>query len=168
MSRVAINAALLVVLAASVGVNLAIRSDLTRPNREVMPGMVRTAAYDSFAPNPSFADGKTLRQPVAGTVMRPVRTAPAPVSLQRGRVVFTTFCQPCHGAAGKGDGPVALRGYPPPASLVAARAVNLTDAQMFAILTSGQRNMPPYASQISPEDRWSAIALVRSMQGAAK
>jgi mono/diheme cytochrome c family protein len=80
--------------------------------------------------------------------------------------VYATFCQPCHGAGGKGDGPVALRGFPPPPSLLAGKAVSMDDAQIFAILTKGQGNMPSYASQMSAEDRRAAVAHVRLLQGA--
>ena len=36
--------------------------------------------------------------------------------------------------------------------------------QMFHVLTFGQNNMPSYASQLSREDRWNAIAYVRTLQ----
>jgi mono/diheme cytochrome c family protein len=82
--------------------------------------------------------------------------------------VFQTYCQPCHGAGGKGDGLVAARGFPPPPSLLAPRAVGLTDDQMFDVVTRGQKNMPSYASQIPAADRRAAIAHVRELQGASK
>ncbi len=169
MSRALLNYTLLGVLVASAGVNVAIRPDLQKPNREFLPEMVRTAAYDSFAPNENFPDGKTLRRQVPGTVMRPERRPAVPVEKRaaRGAVIFGTFCQPCHGAAGKGDGPVAMRGYPPPPSLLAANAIQMSDGEMFTILSNGRKNMPSYAPQIPAEDRWNAIAHVRSMQGKA-
>jgi mono/diheme cytochrome c family protein len=167
MNRVALNTALLAGLAGSAGLNLAIRPDLTRPNREFFPEMVRTVAYDSFAPNPNFADGKTLRAPVPGTVIRPGSRLPE-ARAGRGGAVFVTFCQPCHGASGKGDGPVAMRGYPPPASLLGEKAIAMSDDQIFAILTKGRGNMPSYASQLSADDRRNAIAYVRSMQRKAE
>ena len=164
MSRIAINSVLAGALIVTAGLNIALWPDLTQRNRDFLPNMVRTAAYDSFAPNSNFGDGKTLRMPVRGTVIRPVKTQPVNDPVGRGASVFTTFCQPCHGAGGKGDGPVALRGYPPPASLIAEKAVQLTDDQIFQILTSGRVNMPSYASQISREDRWNAVAYVRAVQ----
>jgi mono/diheme cytochrome c family protein len=87
--------------------------------------------------------------------------------MERGAFVFRTFCVPCHGGSGRGDGPVALRGYPAPASLLAEKAIHMTDGQIFHVLTFGQKNMPSYASQLSEDDRWKVILYVRSMQGKA-
>jgi mono/diheme cytochrome c family protein len=89
------------------------------------------------------------------------RTAKA---VERGATVFANFCQPCHGPSGNGDGPVVAKGYPAPPSLSADNARNIKDGQMFHILTYGQKNMPSYAVQIQPDDRWNAIAYIRSLQ----
>ncbi len=43
-------------------------SDLRRRNYEVMPEMFYSVPYGSFDANPNFADGKTARAPVAGTI----------------------------------------------------------------------------------------------------
>jgi mono/diheme cytochrome c family protein len=127
-----------------------------------MPEMVRTASYKSFSPNPNFRDGKTLQLPPEGVVAH----RPAAPRARSGALVFQIYCQPCHGAGGKGDGLVAARGFPPPPSLLAPRAIQLTDDQMFDIVTRGQKNMPPYASQISAPERRAAVAHVRGLQGA--
>ena len=84
--------------------------------------------------------------------------------MARGARVYATFCVPCHGVSGKGDGLVALRGFPPPASLMAEKAVNMEDGQMFHVLSFGQGNMASYAAQIPREDRWKVILYVRSLQ----
>jgi len=95
-----------------------------------------------------------------------VRFAPNDAKiLARGKVVFENYFLPCHGAHGTGDGTVAQRGFPMPASLLAPRAVQMADGQMFHVLTYGQNNMPSYAVQVGREDRWRVIAYVRSLQG---
>jgi mono/diheme cytochrome c family protein len=83
---------------------------------------------------------------------------------KRGADLYATFCTPCHGAAGAGDGAVVKRGFPAPPSLLAARAVDMKDGQLFHIVTYGQANMPGYASQIDEDDRWRVVAHVREMQ----
>ncbi len=160
--------------------------DFSHPNIAYMPDMAYSAAYESFSTNPNFPDGKTMQRPPAGTIARgqlplhyeatpedAVRAgrellSPFPAGdaavLSRGAHVFSAFCQQCHGAAGEGDGPVARRGFPPPPSLMADKARNMKDGQIFHILTYGQGNMPPHASQISREDRWHAVAHVRKLQ----
>ena len=189
MLRGIINGVLLIALLASLGAVWALRPDPARPNREIFPEMVRTQRYNAFAPNPNFADGKTLQRPVEGTIPRghlPLHYAATPADAlrageelktpygapdaaveARGAFVFTNFCQVCHGSAGRGDGPVPMRGYPAPPSLLADHALKLKDGQMFHILSYGQNNMPSYAGQLSREDRWKAIVHVRDLQAKA-
>ena len=174
---VALGAALL----ASIGLNIAVRRPVSRPNFEYFPNMARTARYNAFQPNPNFADGMTLRAPVAGTIPRglpplPVAGTPGSTPLEnpfssaqqsaveRGAAVFASFCRPCHGAGGLGDGLVVQHGFPPPPNLLRGDPVARTDAQIFAIVSNGQGQMPSYASQISRDDRWKVILYVRSLQ----
>lgn len=159
-----LNLFLMAVLVALVAANLGLSDNPTRRNWEAMPEMVRTASYKSFSANPNFRDGKTLQLPPEGVVARPAAAGrPRP-----GAAVFQIYCQPCHGPGGKGDGPVAARGFPPPPSLLAPHAMQLTDDQIFEIVTRGQKNMPSYASQIPAQDRRAVIAHVRGLQGAQR
>jgi mono/diheme cytochrome c family protein len=181
-----LNSVLLLLFAASLALHWVVRRDPTLPNREFIPEMAHTARYNAFSPNGNFRDGKTLQAPESGTIPRdylplhyranhedalrageelanPLSSADAR-AIERGTAVFANFCQPCHGASGRGDGPVALRGFPAPPSLLAERAVKMKDGQVFHILTYGQKNMPSYASQLSREDRWKVILFVRSLQ----
>lgn len=181
-----LNIGLLLALLLSLALNWAVRRDPAQPNREVLPEMVRTVRYNAFAPNPNFADGKTLQGPAPGTIPRDMPPlhyqatpqdaaragtelrSPLPsddaAALERGTFLFKSFCQPCHGSAGRGDGLIVSRGFPAPPPLTAEHAVNLKDGQLFHILTYGQGNMAPYASQLSRDDRWTVILYVRSLQ----
>src|SRR5271166_3920978 len=162
--------------------------DVRRPNYEFLPEgqMARSPAYDSFAPNPNFPDGLTLRAPPAGTIARgqmplPYKAAPEdafraglelknPFSekdehrLKRGQTVFANFCQVCHGPLGWGDGPLTQGGFPVPPSLLTSRLMAMPEGQMFHVLTFGQGRMPAAAAQLSRDDRWCAILHVRQLQ----
>lgn len=184
--RGVLNGVLLLLLLAIFALNLAVRSDLTRPNLEYFPNMAHGPRYNAFAANPNFPDGGTLQAPPPGSIPRgflPIHYSPTPqdalrageeleqplptndpAALERGTAVFKNFCQECHGPAGKGDGPVALRGFPPPPPLPAEHALRMKDGQIFHVLTYGQGNMPAYASQLSRQDRWRVILYVRSLQ----
>ncbi len=185
-----LNYTLLAALLACVVLNFALRQDYSRPNRLFLPDMAYSPAYKAFATNPAFADGQTLQSPVPGTVARgylPLHYQPTPADalrageelsnpvapadatvLARGAAVFSYFCQPCHGAGAAGNGTVVMRGFPAPPSLLAPRALNMKDGQMFHVLTYGQNNMPSYASQVSREDRWKVILYIRSLQKQAQ
>jgi mono/diheme cytochrome c family protein len=190
MSRGVLNFFLLLALAGSLGLHALAGRDLSRRNFEVLPEMAYSPAYDSFAPNPNFADGKTLQLPEPGTIPRgrlPLHYGTSfedilragdelhnpfarddAAARERGAFVFTNYCQVCHGPQGKGDGPMVRqlvqRNVPPPASLLADKAVQMKDGEMFHILTYGQRNMASQAAQLSREDRWKVILHVRSLQ----
>jgi mono/diheme cytochrome c family protein len=189
MSRRTSNLVLLTLLVASVAAQAGLRIDAARPNLEFLPEMVRSVPADAFAANANFPDGKTLQAPPPGSIPRgiaPLRYAATPedalrageelrnpftarntAASARGDVLFATYCRPCHGTAGAGDGPVVARGYPAPVSLLAEHAVNMKDGQMFHLLTYGQANMPSYAPQMSREDRWRVILKVRQLQSQA-
>jgi mono/diheme cytochrome c family protein len=186
VKRTTVNAILLAAVILMLPLQWLLQADPTRRNFEVLPDMAESVPHDAYAANALFADGKTLREPVPGTIIRgqmplhytaskedAVRAGLELVSpvkgdrkaLARGAFVYETYCNTCHGPEGKGDGPVAKRGYPAPPSLLAPRALALPDGQIFHIVTHGQANMPSYASQIERIDRWAAIEHVRKLQG---
>src|SRR5450755_3423176 len=68
-----VNPVLLVVLLGAVALcYFTPPRDVSRPNYEFIPEtqMAQSPAYDTFAPNPNFADGLTLRTPPAGVLAR--------------------------------------------------------------------------------------------------
>ena len=172
MDRGTLNRTLGVALVASIALNIAASGSKARPNFEYFPEMARSARYNTFEENPNFTDGMTLRAPVPGTIPRgwvPLGdtnpfAADNRSALERGAVVYTNFCQPCHGADAKGQGPVVQRGFPPPPPLTRGQTQGKTDAELFEVVTKGIITMPPYASQLSHEDRWKVILYVRSLR----
>ncbi len=155
-------------------------------NSQLLPGMVVSVPYNALDNNVNFPDGKTLQYIAEGQISRenlplhyqstPEEATRAGEELQspvsdtvdsdnvRGEKVFTTFCQPCHGTGGLGDGTVVKKGFPPPPSFLAEHARTIKDGQMFHILTYGQGNMPSLASQVNRLDRWRAILHIRTLQ----
>ncbi|MCC7033681.1 MAG: cytochrome c [Acidobacteria bacterium] len=184
--RTGLNLVLSVVVVALLGAYAGLDADPNVPNWEFLPNMVRSVPADAFAPSEQLPGGQVLLAPPAGTIPRglpplPYTAAPedavrAGVELvnpyaaddsaarARGGVVYANHCAVCHGPTGLGDGPVTLRGVPPPPSYAAENGLKLTDGQMFHILTYGQKNMASYATQVSREDRWKVILHVRLLQ----
>jgi len=177
---------LIAALAAAVLSCRAIRPDPARRNFDILPDMAVSPAYAPQSANPDFPDGKTLQHPPEGAILRrykrlhysatpadAIRAEREPVNpytpddapaIARGAVVYANFCAACHGADASGQTPVTQRGFPPPPSLLAENARAMKDGRIFRIITYGQNNMPPYAALIWPDDRWKAVAYVRSMQ----
>jgi len=181
-----LNFLLIILLLLVVGATWMLQRNPSMRQVEFIPGMFYSVPADAQSKNHNFADGKELQVMPRGTIqhrktpLHYVATAEdemragnelnnpfygaVPAVLQRGEKVFTTFCSPCHGAAGLGDGIVVTRGYPPPPSLLAENARNMKDGQMFHIISFGRKNMPSYSSQIATDDRWKVICYVRSLQ----
>jgi mono/diheme cytochrome c family protein len=85
-------------------------------------------------------------------------------SLEAGKVKYDVFCLPCHGAEGRGDGPVneKLRIAP---SLLTDQARRYTDGYLYAIVRHGRGvAMPAYGDRILPTDRWQVVNYVRLLQ----
>ena len=85
---------------------------------------------------------------------------------QRGGVVFTNYCQVCHGPLGQGNGPMTQGGgFPPPASLQAERTVQMKDGQLFHVLTYGRGNVPSFSAQYRATIARAVIQHIRMLQG---
>ncbi|MFO0791389.1 MAG: cytochrome c [Pirellulales bacterium] len=171
------------------------RVDHSRPNFQIVFGndMTYSPAYGAYSANPNFANGRTIQEPITGTLARSesrfdflatpedaLRAGEQLISpysksadennvaADRGAVVFQTFCTSCHGGDANGNGPVAQRGFPPPPSLLTGKSRDMKDGQLFHILTLGQNNMPNFAVQLPPSRRWDVIAYIRRLQHSAQ
>lgn len=157
---------------------------------DFIPDMVYSQAYDTYSKNPNFRDSMTMRTPVSGTVPRgftPFRytndtlsrakagrelTNPFSLSLEvldRGKLIFTTFCIGCHGIKGKGDGQLFSSGLYPlkPRDISARPTAKLKDGQIYHTITLGFGSMQAHGAQIRPEDRWKLVLYVRELQNEA-
>ena len=184
-----VNTVLVLILLLTLGLNFYARGPYAAPNVEYFPNMVRTPAFGTYEANPNFADGKTARSPVVGTIARgmpPLEFGPTPVeavragnelmnpfpiddkeAVARGGVVYERYCALCHGESGTGDGPIIARGFRQPPSLVRPFTRNMKDGQLFHVVTYGRGAMPSHAAQIPVSDRWKAVLHVRVLQQAA-
>jgi mono/diheme cytochrome c family protein len=97
--------------------------------------------------------------------------APTLASIENGRKQFMTFCVPCHGANGLGDGAVSMTGpirgpfagvlaIAGPASIARVRS----DGHIFSTIRYGRRRMPSY-QRIPANDRWDIVNWLRYMNG---
>lgn len=142
----------------------------SEPPRRLFDDMVWQPKYRPEAASRYFADGRAMRTPPAGTVARssPLDTPPMPAVTEalarRGRQRFDIYCSPCHDRAGSGHGMVVQRGFPPPIDLASDRVRGLPDAQIFDTISHGVRNMPSYAAQVPPEDRWAIVVWLRVLE----
>lgn len=157
----------------------------------VVPDMDSQPKFKAQARNLLFADLRSMRPDVPGTVARGeldeddayyrgkhgdewITTIPVPVTgalLARGRQRFDIYCSPCHGLAGYGDGMVAKRAealqegtWTPPSSFHTDLVRSRPVGHIFNTITHGIRNMPAYGPQIPVADRWAIVSYVRALQ----
>ncbi|SJZ93046.1 c-type cytochrome [Consotaella salsifontis] len=92
---------------------------------------------------------------------------PPPVSealLHRGQEDFETFCAPCHGFAGDGDGIIVQRGFSPPPSYHSPRLRAAPASHFIDVITNGFGAMYSFADRVTPEERWAIVAYIRALQ----
>lgn len=146
--------------------------------------MIDQARYDPLEPSDVFADGKSARSFQPGTVPYMEEGSPSdplltgvdedgepfegfPVEItnelvRAGQERYQIFCTPCHGATGEGNGQATTFGFPKPPTLINGN--QLSNGQIFNIITNGQGVMFPYGYRVKANERWAVIAYIRAMQ----
>lgn len=141
--------------------------------------------YDPLEESKFYPDGRSAREPVAGTVARghlnedvafhTGKTAagqwlaepPVEVDLallRRGQERFNIFCAPCHDQLGSGRGLIVRRGYKQPTTYHSERLRTVPIGYFVDTITNGFGQMPSYAAQVKPADRWAIAAYIRALQ----
>ncbi|MBS1557466.1 MAG: cytochrome c [Bacteroidetes bacterium] len=108
---------------------------------------------------------------LANRLVNPFEASPA--ILDRGKVLYETYCKHCHGAKGGGDGKVAQgvkiddvehSSYPGVANLRGDAYKKITEGHIFHVITYGKGLMGAHGSQVSEEDRWKIAKYVKELQ----
>ncbi len=100
-------------------------------------------------------DLKQLKNPVP----------PTAASLERGQMLFDTYCIVCHGPAGHSDGTVVPKFVPPP-DITQLPTQQRSDGYLYAMIKQGRGIMPKYGDKIRDRaDRWDVVNYVRKLQG---
>jgi cytochrome c553 len=140
--------------------------------------------YLPYEPTDFFADGRSERQPVPGTVARGqlrldelmftgrengvvVDKFPFPITkadLDRGRERYNVYCTPCHDYSGTGRGMIVQRGFPQPPSYHIQRLRDAPAGHFYEVMTNGFGAMYSYAARVEPADRWRIAAYIRVLQ----
>jgi mono/diheme cytochrome c family protein len=148
-------------------------------------GLYDQAKYQPYEANPMFYDGNASRPLPPHTVARGFLREDAsfytglsgpgtfradfPMQvdrplLERGQARFDIFCSPCHGKTGAGDGMIVQRGYKRPPAYWDPRVQGMPVGYYVNVMTEGFGQMPSYAGQVPPRDRWAIAAYLRALQ----
>lgn len=142
--------------------------------------------YLPYEPTDFFSDGRSERQPVAGTIARgqlrldelfytgkengvEADEFPFPIThadLERGQERYNIYCVPCHDYLGNSYGFIVRRGFPLPASYHIQRLREAPAGHFYGVITNGMGAMYSYADRLDPADRWRIVAYIRVLQTA--
>jgi mono/diheme cytochrome c family protein len=86
-------------------------------------------------------------------------------SIQRGAELFQINCVLCHGAGGKGDGPVASKLQNKPFDLTSFPIHSITDGGIFFVISTGvPGKMPALNENLTVRERWDVVNYVRTLK----
>lgn len=164
------------------------RRDLSQPNVVLPTNMAHSPAVRPQSASPQSALVAEMPTPPEGTLARGAHafrygatpaerkragrelqnpTPNTPATVESGKRLYESFCLPCHGPTGNGDGPLIPK-YPNPPGFRSKQTKALTDGELYHTLTMGWRKMASYASQLDSTERWEVIRYVRTLQTEAK
>lgn len=97
---------------------------------------------------------------------------PTPETLTEATQIYQVNCAVCHGATGRGDGPMARyfreAGVSPPVDFTSARVRARQEGELYWVLTNGLGNMPRFGPLLTPKQRWAVVSLVTSVSRGAR
>ena len=155
-----------------------------KPPFIIFPDMDNQSKFKPQGTSPFFADGRTDRLPVPGTVARGflqeddhthfgkageewVRGFPMAIDrsvLQHGQQMYEIYCAVCHGGTGDGNGVTKSRGMLVTPSFHIDRLRDMPEGEIYNTLTNGKGLMGYYRDKLSVSDRWAVIAYMRVLQ----
>ncbi len=125
---------------------------IIRPLLVMLRPAAGAVAVGSEAPMAVAAADSALHNPLAAT----------PENLAAGKKLYSTFCYPCHGTGGEGDGSVA-GGALAPANLASPLIQHTSDGHIYGVMRNGLRAMVQYHEGLSPRERWLVVLHVRTL-----
>ena len=113
-------------------------------------------SHDNYAQTSKWAAPKeadNIKNPLAGNTE----------TLQYAKVVYSTYCGPCHGNKGKGDGVAAAGLQTKPADHSSDNVQKQTDGALFWMISEGRNPMPAFKSTLTENQRWELINYIRTL-----
>ncbi|MDO7876913.1 cytochrome c [Hymenobacter sp. ASUV-10] len=171
----------------SLGLASSCTRDQNDPGLEYAPEMYESIPYEPLRQtgyNTINAFGINQRTPATGTVPRgklnyythipkdSVKIAERVLrqpyayskdNLEEGKLLYSRYCQHCHGEAGDGQGAVGakFKGVP---NYSTGAYKTMNDGHIYHVIQWGKGRMMPHGSQVNPNERWKIAMYVRALQ----
>jgi cytochrome c5 len=78
--------------------------------------------------------------------------------------IYQSYCMPCHGDKGVGDGACGISLDPRPYNLTIKKVENETDGSLFWRISNGHLSMPTFSGSLTEMQRWQMVIYIRYLQ----
>lgn len=96
---------------------------------------------------------KDLKNPLAGNTS----------VLKDAKVLYISYCSPCHGANGEGKGPAAAGLQIKPADHTSEKVQQQSDGALYWMISNGHTPMPAYQKTLTDNQRWELVNYIRTL-----
>ena len=137
-----------------------------KPQESVAPDGPNSVPIEGgeFLPTPTTEEEIFAAKDAAAVIHNPIPVTSE--SLSRGAYFYEINCLVCHGAEGRGDGPVGKQFTDPtPVDLNEDYTQDQADGQIFFTLTRGRVAMPFYRDALSQQERWDIVNYIKNEFG---
>ena len=83
--------------------------------------------------------------------------------IKTGKTLYMSYCAPCHGNSGKGDGIAAATLNPKPANHTSPIIQAEPDGSLFYKITTGRTPMPTYKATLTDAQRWALVCYIKTL-----
>ena len=137
-----------------------------RPSRAIPTALVAWVVVAAPPEETSTPEEAAAVEPIPGSAKKlknPVK--PTAESIENGKLLFSSQCAMCHGAAGDGSGDLAARlDFDMPDFTNPEEASMRTDGEWFHVITNGKGAMKGYGSFTTVDERWEIVHYLRALQ----
>ncbi len=94
----------------------------------------------------------------------------SPDVLKKGKALYLSHCQKCHGPQGKGDGPDGDPEHKPEDLTDASRAARNPDGVMFYKVWNGRKapKMPAFKTEMTKDEVWTIVEYAKTLRKDAR
>ena len=110
----------------------------------------------------TFAQSKPWPVPSGAlSIKNPLAVDPSVI--KTGKTLYMSYCAPCHGNSGKGDGIAAATLNPKPANHTSPVIQAESDGSLFYKITEGRTPMPQYKTALTDAQRWALVTYIKTL-----
>jgi mono/diheme cytochrome c family protein len=126
--------------------------------------IITIAIFLLISSNISHAQSSAWHVPSSAVnIKNPVASIEA--SIKNGKTLYKSYCTPCHGDKGKGDGPASASLNPKPADHTSQAFQAETDGSIYYKISEGEAHtaMPPFKATLKADQRWAIVNYIRTL-----